>query len=132
MAAPSTPIPATPATRMRIATMYTGAGAMDYGYARRRRRETTTRDDDDEEREGKSARRKPTSSSSRATDDGRTRRRTRDGKGRAMRARETFELGFRARVRGGRAVDARGGRAVGSVNRVPNALSNDDRDAKGV
>ena len=130
MAAPSTAIPATPATRMRIATMYTGAGAMDYGYARRRRRETTR--DDDEESEGKSARRKPTSSSSRATDDGRTRRRTRDGNGRAMRARETFDLGFRARVRGGRAVDARGGRAVGSVNRVPNALDDDDRDAKGV
>lgn len=32
----STPIPVTPATRMRIATMYTGAGAMDYGYVRAR------------------------------------------------------------------------------------------------
>jgi len=36
----STPIPVTPATRMRIATMYTGAGAMDYGYVR------ASRDDD--------------------------------------------------------------------------------------
>ena len=130
MAAPSTPIPATPATRMRIATMYTGAGAMDYGYARRRRRETTTKTTKREREKAHVANQPPLR---RATDDdGRARRRTRKGKGRAMRARETFELGFRARVRGGRAVDARGGRAVGSVNRVPNALDDDDRDAKGV
>lgn len=49
----STPIPVTPATRMRIATMYTGAGAMDYGYVR------ASRDDDANAnatmREGKSA-----------------------------------------------------------------------------
>lgn len=30
----SMPIPVTPATRMRIATMYTGAGAIDYGCVR--------------------------------------------------------------------------------------------------
>ena len=79
----STPIPVTPATRMRIATMYTGAGAMDYGYVR------ASRDDDANAnatmREGKSA-----TSFSRVCDDRRTttRARARVRRRRALRMRE--------------------------------------------